>query len=155
MSTILTATEVTVTYNERAILDAATLGIQEGERLGLVGRNGCGKTSLLKILTGRQAPDSGEISLRRGLRTRLARGFSLLQPPQAPACWCEAVGEGRGWWGEGRKGWKGREEGGGGREGKEREGWEVKEHLELELRSKQRKMRRGDVEGLLVLALTR
>jgi len=67
MSTILTATEITVRYNDRAVLDAATLGIQEGEHLGLVGRNGCGKTTFLKILAGIQTPDTGEVTRRRDL----------------------------------------------------------------------------------------
>ena len=67
MSTIISASEVTVRYNERAILDCATLGIQEGDRIGLVGRNGCGKTTFLKILAGLQAPDSGEVSRSRDL----------------------------------------------------------------------------------------
>ena len=67
MSTIISASEVTVRYNEHAVLDEVTLGIQEGDRVGLVGRNGCGKTTFLKILAGLQAPDSGEISRQREL----------------------------------------------------------------------------------------
>src|SRR4029077_12480879 len=67
MSTILTATEVTVSYGDRAILDAATLAIDEGDRIGLVGRNGCGKASFLKLLAGVQAPDIGDVSRRRDL----------------------------------------------------------------------------------------
>jgi ATP-binding cassette subfamily F protein uup len=67
MSTIISASEVTVRYNEHAILDDVTLGIQEGDRIGLVGRNGCGKTTFMKILAGLQAPDSGEISRQREL----------------------------------------------------------------------------------------
>ena len=67
MSTIISASEVTVRYNERAILDSATLGIQEGDRIGLVGRNGCGKTTFLKLLAGLLTPDSGEVSWSRDL----------------------------------------------------------------------------------------
>ncbi len=67
MSTIITATELTVRYGERAILDSATLGIQEGDRIGLVGRNGCGKTTFLRILAGLQSPDSGDVTRRRDL----------------------------------------------------------------------------------------
>ena len=67
MPTIISASKVTVRYNEHAILDDVTLGIQEGDRIGLVGRNGCGKTTFLKILAGLQAPDSGEISRQREL----------------------------------------------------------------------------------------
>ena len=67
MSTIITATEITVRYGERAVLDAATLAIDEGDRIGLVGRNGCGKTTFLKLLAGIQMPDIGDISRRREL----------------------------------------------------------------------------------------
>jgi ATPase subunit of ABC transporter with duplicated ATPase domains len=67
MASILTATDIVVRYGERAILDRATLGIQEGDRIGLVGRNGCGKTTFLRILAGLQAPDDGDVSRRRGL----------------------------------------------------------------------------------------
>jgi ATP-binding cassette subfamily F protein uup len=67
MSNILIATDLVVRYNERAILDSATIGIQEGDRIGLVGRNGCGKTTFLRILAGLQSPDSGDVNRRRDL----------------------------------------------------------------------------------------
>src|SRR5438477_6425195 len=67
MSTILTATELTVRYHEQVILNGATLAIDEGERIGLVGRNGCGKTTFLRILAGLQSPDSGQVTRRREL----------------------------------------------------------------------------------------
>jgi ABC transport system ATP-binding/permease protein len=67
MPTIISASEITVRYGTRAILDNTTLGIQEGERLGLVGRNGAGKTTFLRILAGLQSPDSGEVSRQRDL----------------------------------------------------------------------------------------
>src|ERR1044071_882989 len=67
MASILTATDLVVRYGERAILDRATLGIQEGDRIGLVGRNGCGKTTFLRILAGLQSPDSGDVTRRRDL----------------------------------------------------------------------------------------
>ncbi|HUE37313.1 MAG TPA: ATP-binding cassette domain-containing protein, partial [Candidatus Acidoferrum sp.] len=67
MSTIIAATDVVVRHGERTILDNVTLGIQEGERIGLVGRNGCGKTTFLRILAALQAPDSGEVTRQRDL----------------------------------------------------------------------------------------
>jgi ATP-binding cassette subfamily F protein uup len=78
MSTILNATDVTVRYNERAILDAATLAIDEGQRIGLVGRNGSGKTTFLKILAGLQSPDTGTVTRRRDLvMSYLSQDFTL------------------------------------------------------------------------------
>ncbi|MFZ9935659.1 MAG: ABC-F family ATP-binding cassette domain-containing protein [Luteolibacter sp.] len=68
MSALLSATEIRLTYGYQTLLDGVTLAIAAGEKVGMVGRNGCGKTSLLKILGGQSAADSGEIALRRGLR---------------------------------------------------------------------------------------
>ncbi|HMP82160.1 MAG TPA: ABC-F family ATP-binding cassette domain-containing protein [Verrucomicrobiota bacterium] len=78
MSTLLNATEVTVRYGERAILDAATLAIDEGQRIGLVGRNGCGKTTFLRLLAGWQSLDSGSVTRRRDLViSYLSQDFTL------------------------------------------------------------------------------
>src|SRR5258705_13728166 len=78
MSTIITATEIIVRFGERAVLNAATLAIDEGDRIGLVGRNGCGKTTFLKLLAGVQNPDDGTISRRRDLVVSyLSQDFTL------------------------------------------------------------------------------
>ncbi|HEV2328080.1 MAG TPA: ABC-F family ATP-binding cassette domain-containing protein [Verrucomicrobiae bacterium] len=78
MSTVIAATDIVVRHGERAILDNVTLGIQEGERIGLVGRNGCGKTTFLKILAGLQSPDTGEITRQRDLAiSYLPQDFEL------------------------------------------------------------------------------
>ena len=53
------------------LLDAATLTIEEGERIGLLGRNGTGKSTLLKLLDGEVLPDSGEIVRNTGTRVSL------------------------------------------------------------------------------------
>src|SRR5205814_1028118 len=50
------------------LLEAVTLSVAPGEKVGLVGRNGSGKTSLLRILAGHQNADAGDVSRRRGLR---------------------------------------------------------------------------------------
>lgn len=65
---LLSANDLSLSYGHQHLLESVTLAISPGEKVGLVGRNGCGKTSLLKILSGAQPPDSGTISLRRGLR---------------------------------------------------------------------------------------
>ncbi len=68
MSALLSATEIRLTYGYQTLLDGVTLAVGAGEKVGMVGRNGCGKTSLLKILSGQSAADSGEIAVRRDLR---------------------------------------------------------------------------------------
>ncbi len=68
MSALLSANEIRLSYGYQNLLDGVTLAVAAGEKVGLVGRNGCGKSSLLKILTRQQQADSGEISVRRSLR---------------------------------------------------------------------------------------
>lgn len=65
---LLSANELSLSYGSQNLLEAVTIAVSPGEKVGLVGRNGCGKTSLLKILSGDQLPDGGEVSRRRGLR---------------------------------------------------------------------------------------
>ncbi len=78
MSAIITASDLVVRFDERAILDGVTLGIDEGDRIGLVGRNGCGKTTFLKTLAGLQPPDRGVVTARRELVVSyLSQDFTL------------------------------------------------------------------------------
>jgi ATP-binding cassette subfamily F protein uup len=67
-ASLLSANEIRLAYGPQLLLDGVTLTVSPGEKVALVGRNGCGKTSLLKILAQENEPDSGEISRRRGLR---------------------------------------------------------------------------------------
>ncbi len=65
---LISANELALTFDWQRVLDGVTLSVAPGEKVGLVGRNGCGKTSLLKILAGEIPADAGEISRRRGAR---------------------------------------------------------------------------------------
>jgi len=65
---ILTANDLALSYGHQRLLEAVTLSVAPGEKVGLVGRNGSGKTSLLRILAGHQEADAGDIARRRGLR---------------------------------------------------------------------------------------
>ena len=65
---LLSANELTLSYGPQNLLDGVTLAVEAGEKVGMVGRNGCGKTSLLKILSRESDPDTGDIALRRDLR---------------------------------------------------------------------------------------
>ncbi|MEJ6580179.1 MAG: ABC-F family ATP-binding cassette domain-containing protein [Akkermansiaceae bacterium] len=66
--TLLSANELRLAYGHQTLLDGVTLAVAAGEKVGLVGRNGCGKTSLLKIIAGENHADTGGISARRELR---------------------------------------------------------------------------------------
>ena len=85
MPDILTATDLLVRYNENVVLENATLGIEEDDRIGLVGRNGCGKTTFLRILAGLQAPDRGEVTRRRDLVVSYLPQDFLLDPGKTVA----------------------------------------------------------------------
>src|SRR5207248_2540672 len=65
---LLTANDLALAYGHQRLLEEVTLSVAPAEKVGLVGRNGCGKTSLLRILAGHQEADSGEVTRRRGLR---------------------------------------------------------------------------------------
>ncbi|WP_408890943.1 ABC-F family ATP-binding cassette domain-containing protein [Myxococcus faecalis] len=66
--TLLRAANVQLSFGSRTVFEGLTVTIEEGERVGLVGVNGSGKTSLMKILAGAARPDTGELQLRRGAR---------------------------------------------------------------------------------------
>jgi len=64
---LISAQELVLKVNDRALLDRATLAIGAGDRIGLVGRNGAGKSTFLRMLAGESVPDDGEIVRRRDL----------------------------------------------------------------------------------------
>jgi len=66
--TLITLSKVQLAYGHHPLLDHADFAIQSGERIGLIGRNGAGKSSLLRLLDGRTQPDDGEIARISGLR---------------------------------------------------------------------------------------
>ena len=65
---ILSAQHIAKSFGVNAVLRDVSLTVQQGDRIGLVGVNGCGKSTLMRILAGLDAQDGGEISLVRGLR---------------------------------------------------------------------------------------
>ena len=75
---ILTATDLGVSYNEQVVLDGASLTICARDRIGMVGRNGSGKSTFLRILAGRQHPDEGTVTGKRDLVVGyLSQDFTL------------------------------------------------------------------------------
>ena len=67
MAHLLGAEALHLEYPTRVIFDSVTVGINEGDRIGVVGRNGDGKSTLLALLAGRIQPDSGRVTRRRGV----------------------------------------------------------------------------------------
>lgn len=65
---ILNIEHISKVFGEKTIFDDASLGIQESEKVGIVGINGMGKTTLLKMIAGEETPDSGQIVKQNGLK---------------------------------------------------------------------------------------
>ncbi len=67
MANLINVERASVGYGTRTLLDGVSLGIDEGDAIGVVGRNGDGKTTLLQILTASRPPDSGRVTHTSGL----------------------------------------------------------------------------------------
>ncbi len=65
---LLTARNLGKHYGPRLLFAGITLGLDEGERVGLIGANGSGKSTMLRIFAGIEQPDEGELIAKRGLR---------------------------------------------------------------------------------------
>ncbi|GAA1351479.1 ABC-F family ATP-binding cassette domain-containing protein [Falsarthrobacter nasiphocae] len=80
MAHLLGAEHVSVSFATRTVLDDVTLGLDEGDRVGMVGRNGDGKSTLMRLLAQRQTPDSGRVTHRGGLRVGYLDQQDVLDP---------------------------------------------------------------------------
>lgn len=76
---ILNIEHISKIYGEKVIFDDVSCGIQEGEKVGVIGINGMGKTTLLRMIAGQEAPDRGQIIKQNGIRIAY-----LPQNPQFP-----------------------------------------------------------------------
>jgi len=65
---ILTLQSLSISFEDRVLFKNLSLSLAQGERLALVGANGCGKTTLLRLITGELAPDSGQVILGKHVR---------------------------------------------------------------------------------------
>ncbi|NYE19778.1 ABC-F family ATP-binding cassette domain-containing protein [Microbacterium immunditiarum] len=68
MAHLLGAEALHLEFPTKVVFDGVSLGVEEGDRIGIVGRNGDGKSSLLAMLAGRLEPDSGRVTMRGGVR---------------------------------------------------------------------------------------
>ncbi|HEY8381066.1 MAG TPA: ABC-F family ATP-binding cassette domain-containing protein [Microvirga sp.] len=79
--------DLTYRIGERLLLDGATFALPPGSRVGLVGRNGTGKTTLFRIIQGEISPESGDVSLPRNMRI----GTVAQEAPSGPETLVEVV----------------------------------------------------------------
>ncbi len=77
---LLTLLDACLAFGHVALLDHAAMSLEDGERLGLIGRNGTGKSSLLKILAGLDKPDDGKVQVQQGLRRVYVPQEAVFEP---------------------------------------------------------------------------
>ncbi|MEU3498733.1 ABC-F family ATP-binding cassette domain-containing protein [Kitasatospora cineracea] len=77
---LATIESVTKVYGTRALLDGVSLGVSEGDRIGVVGRNGDGKTTLIRMLAGLEEPDTGRVTHSGGLQMAVLTQHDSLDP---------------------------------------------------------------------------
>ncbi|MBJ8344049.1 ABC-F family ATP-binding cassette domain-containing protein [Antrihabitans sp. YC2-6] len=80
MPNLINLEQVSKSFGVAPLLDAVSTGVHEGERIGVVGLNGGGKTTLLEVLTGLEEPDSGRVSRVGGLRMAVVTQRGVLPP---------------------------------------------------------------------------
>lgn len=80
MAHLLGAEKLHLEYPTKVVFSDLTLGVEEGDRIGIVGRNGDGKSTLLRLLAGSQEPDAGQVTRRRDLRLGVLEQTDSLNP---------------------------------------------------------------------------
>ena len=68
-TSFLQVDNLTKSYGDRVLFADVTFGVYEGDKIGVIAKNGTGKSTLLNIIAGKESPDSGNIVFRNGLRT--------------------------------------------------------------------------------------
>ena len=82
MAHLLGAESLTLEFPTKKVFDNITIGVNDGDRIGIVGRNGDGKSTLLKLLNRRLEPDAGRITHRNGLTIGLLDQADVIDPGQ-------------------------------------------------------------------------
>ena len=82
---LITLLDAQLAFGHVALLDHAEFSLETQERVGLIGRNGAGKSSLLKILAGMEKPDDGSVQVQTGTRIAYVAQEPNLNPEQCIA----------------------------------------------------------------------
>ena len=80
MAHLLGGEALHLSFPTKRVFDGVTVGLNEGDRVGVVGRNGDGKSSLLALLAGRLTPDAGRVTVRGGIRIGVLDQTDTLDP---------------------------------------------------------------------------
>ena len=85
MANLVSVENVSKSFGLKTLLDGVSLGVQTGDRIGVVGLNGGGKSTLLKVLTGREQPDEGRLSQMNDIRVAMVTQEANLNPEDTVA----------------------------------------------------------------------
>ena len=85
MANLVSVENVSKSFGLKTLLDGVSLGIQTGDRIGVVGLNGGGKSTLLKVLTGQEQPDEGRVSQMNDIRVTMVTQEANLNPEDTVA----------------------------------------------------------------------
>ncbi len=69
----LSVEELSKSYDEKQLFEGLTFGLEQGQKAALVGVNGCGKSTLMRVVAGLETPEKGKVSFRKGLRISMLR----------------------------------------------------------------------------------
>ena len=85
MANLVSVENVSKSFGLKTLLDGVSLGVQTGDRIGVVGLNGGGKSTLLKVLTGQEQPDEGRVSQMNDIRMAMVTQEANLNPEDTVA----------------------------------------------------------------------
>ena len=80
MKPYLQVEDLTKSYGDRMLFDSITFGVNEGDKIGVIAKNGTGKSTLLRLLSGHESPDSGSITFRSDLRVGFLDQSPVFEP---------------------------------------------------------------------------
>lgn len=80
MASYLQIENLTKSYGDRILLDSITFGVNEGDKIGIIAKNGTGKSTLLNIISGKEVADSGDITFRSDLRVSILEQMPDFKP---------------------------------------------------------------------------
>ena len=77
---LLSVEEISKSYGEKVIFDSISFGVNQGQKIALIAKNGCGKSSILNIIAGEDSPDKGQVVFRKGIKLAYLSQEPLLDP---------------------------------------------------------------------------
>lgn len=83
--------KLTKSYGDRMLFEDITFGINQGDKIGIVAKNGTGKTTLLRIIAGQESPDSGTVTYRNDLKVAYLEQKPHFAPEATPLSLCRGL----------------------------------------------------------------